>query len=237
MAVTDLFPFFNAPLEEASEYRGPGRCTLCRSDVDAIFELGIGADLIAACPGCGHSEALDAESRLPASCTQCAAEVPFPNLAADLFACAGCLKARKAALTKDTELGMVRWVDAVAGWTHGLPGFSSTEWPTSQPDEEGWVKVQVPEGVLFDLLSTPTYSTIQGDRWLFCCHVPMTYVGAWSRARFNEEAPDGDGRALFQKVVEGSMPGLWEDELHDVTGVYVFECQRCNRRRAHWDVG
>lgn len=75
------------------------------------------------------------------------------------------------------------------------------------------------------------------DHWLLCCHLPMTYVGAWSRERFNDEAPDGDGRALFQEIVERTMPGLWEDELHDVIGVYVFECRRCGRRRAHWDVG
>src|SRR5204862_979 len=48
--------------------------------------------------------------------------------------------------------------------------------------------------------------------------------------------PDGDGRALFEEVVQDAVPGLWEDRLHDVTGVYVFRCPACGRLSAHWDI-
>jgi hypothetical protein len=64
----------------------------------------------------------------------------------------------------------------------------------------------------------------------------MALVGEWSRERFSLEAADGDGRALFDSIVEKTVPGLWEDDLHDVTGIYVFECCRCARRRANWDM-
>ena len=53
---------------------------------------------------------------------------------------------------------------------------------------------------------------------------PLVYLGAWSRERFSAEADDADGRALFDGIVEGIVPGSWEDELHDETGVYVFAC-------------
>jgi uncharacterized protein CbrC (UPF0167 family) len=50
---------------------------------------------------------------------------------------------------------------------------------------------------MLELLRTPSYPSIQGERWLFCCKGPMTYVGQWSRQKFTEMAPDGDGRAFL----------------------------------------
>ena len=64
----------------------------------------------------------------------------------------------------------------------------------------------------------------------------MIYVGMWNREEFSRRAPDGDGRRYFEQIVNGSMPGLWEDKLHDITGVYVFRCPSCARSRAHWDI-
>jgi uncharacterized protein CbrC (UPF0167 family) len=153
--------------------------------------------------------------------------VRFPQQADDddaLLACTECLRSGRVAMTKDTELGMVRWQDARDGSTHGLPGFSSAEWETPPPDEEGWVRVRVASAVLDELVRTPGYVTIQGERWLFCCKAPMVYLGARSCERFSAEADDADGRALFDRIVEGIVPGSWEDELHDETGVYVFAC-------------
>jgi uncharacterized protein CbrC (UPF0167 family) len=90
--------------------------------------------------------------------------------------------------------------------------------------------------MMFELLRTPTYSSIQGERWQFCCERPMVFFGEWSRAEFAQRAIDGDGRRLFEEIVQGSVPGLWENELHDVTGIYVFRCPSCQRLTAHWDI-
>jgi len=235
--MTNLFRLFRAPLSEASDVCEDIDCSICGAHADLGFVLDIGADVIVACSACGHTAALNAEERDVVSCQRCRAPISFPiDADEEIVACPTCLIGRRVAVTKDTELGMVRWGDAQRGRTQGLPGFKSNEWPTSPPDERGWVAVHVSRDHLVELVSTPTYSTIQGDKWLFCCHEPMAFVGQWSRQRFSEEAADGDGSALFSSIVERVVPGLWEDELHDVTGVYVFECCRCKRKRAHWDI-
>jgi hypothetical protein len=64
----------------------------------------------------------------------------------------------------------------------------------------------------------------------------MVFVGSWSRDRFSSEAPDGYGRAHFEAIVRDSVPGLWEDQLHDTTGIYVFRCSQCRGQKAHWDI-
>jgi uncharacterized protein CbrC (UPF0167 family) len=90
--------------------------------------------------------------------------------------------------------------------------------------------------MMFELLRTPSYSTIQADQWQFCCRQPMIYLGEWTRGDFNRHAPDGHGEAFFRKVVQDVIPGLWEDNLHEVTGIYVFRCPVCSRLTAHWDL-
>ena len=139
-------------------------------------------------------------------------------------------------MSKDTELGIVRWSNAREGWTQGLPGFRSTEWETSPPDENGWVRVRVPRETLEELVRTPGYRTIQGERWLFCCREPMVFIGCWQRELFVDEAEGADGKALFESIVERVVPGLWENALGDDTGIYVFECAKCGTKRGHWDL-
>ena len=64
----------------------------------------------------------------------------------------------------------------------------------------------------------------------------MIYVGQWSRQKFSELAQDGNGRAFFDLVVRDVIDGLWEDKLHDETGIYVFRCAGCHKYSAHWDM-
>ncbi len=96
--------------------------------------------------------------------------------------------------------------------------------------------VRVPQEHLFELLRTPSYVTWQGECWLFCCEEPMVYLGSWGQDEFTNHALDGDGKALFDKIVEGGNLALWEGKLHDATGIYVFRCNKCNRLRAQWDI-
>jgi uncharacterized protein CbrC (UPF0167 family) len=233
------FPLFETPADEASEYLGLCTCSLCRSPSVHCFHLDIGAELIIGCPSCGTCSALDASDRQVSRCRSCGQPVPFPRLDDDdVGCCYGCLLAGKAAYTQDTVLGMITWEHAQLGRTHGVPGLLKRDDFEVVPstDGEGWTCVRVPTEILLELTRTPTYSTIQGERWQFCCRRPMIYVGSWSRDEFTHRAPAGDGKAFFTRIVQKPVEGLWEDCLHDVTGVYVFRCVDCHRLTAHWDI-
>jgi uncharacterized protein CbrC (UPF0167 family) len=152
-----------------------------------------------------------------------------------LLTCYTCLRAGRAAMTKDTELGMIRHEDALRGVTHGVPGLDRSDLELV-PKSDGWVGARLPVPMMLELLRTPSYRTIQGESWLFCCKAYMVYVGQWSRQHFSKMAPDGNGRGFFDLVVRDVIDGLWEDELHDKTEIYVFRCVACRKYSAHWDM-
>jgi uncharacterized protein CbrC (UPF0167 family) len=189
------------------------------------------------CPSCDSENGLDADDREESPCRSCDATIPFPELPDDdeIVACYDCLRAGKAAITTDTELGMVSWEQAYEGMTHGIPGMSRPDFELVD-GEDGWVRARLPQAVMFELLRTPNYSSIQGERWQFCCKQPMVFIGTWSRERFKTEAENDDGESLLNELVQDVVPGLWEDRLHDITGIYVFRCAECGRRTGHWDI-
>lgn len=231
------FPLFEADIEHASEYMGSRQCSLCGASGVHCFELGIGADIIVECSSCGAENPLDASDKKGAECRRCSTPVLFPKIkgGGGLVVCYSCLRSGEAALTKDTVLGMVRWEDAQRGSTHGRPGLETTDFETV-PKEDDWVAARVPREDLLELVRTPTYLSIQGDQWQFCCRRPMTFIGQWNRDDFDRNAPDGNGEAFFQEIVQDVVDGLWEDQLHDETGIYVFRCKKCERLTAHWDI-
>ena len=231
------FPLFEADTEFAAEYRGLRNCSLCGTSDVHCFELDVGADVVVTCPHCGGETALDAVDREEEPCLTCSIPVPFPSSEGDveLFACYDCLRSGKAALTKDTELGMVRWEDAQRGLTHGVPGSQRDDFETVTGDDD-WIKANVLQEPLLELVRTPAYSTMQGEVWQFCCRYPMTFKGQWQQADFDRHAPDGDGYRFFREIVQDPVEGLWEDQLHDLTGIYVFKCKRCGQMKAHWDI-
>ena len=230
------FPLFEASTEDACEFAGRKECFLCGKQNQYCFRLEIGCDIMLHCTHCDTLNGLDADDRKSVSCRACQTMIAFPEISdEEITVCYGCLRLGKAAITKDTELGMVSWEKAFEGITNGIPGLNRPDFEMVSLKDE-WVGVRLPQEMMFELLRTPTYSTMQGDRWLFCCQIPMIYVGEWSRDEFSRRAPDGNGQKLFNQIVEDVMPGLWEDELHDVTGVYVFRCSVCNIFKAHWDL-
>jgi uncharacterized protein CbrC (UPF0167 family) len=230
------FPLFEAPVDDASEYCGVGACSLCGAAGRHCFELGIGCAVMCACPSCGTENGLDADDWAAVACRQCEANVPFPALGkGEIRVCYECLRAGKAAIAKGTELGMISSDQAFEGVTNGIPGLDRDDFEmVSQGDD--WVAVRLPQAIMWELLRTPTYSTIQDDCWQFCCRQPMVFLGQWSRKQFSRRAPDGDGRRLFDAIVQEPIKGLWEDELHDETGIYAFRCNSCGRLTAHWDL-
>ena len=230
------FPLFEAPVEDAAEYNGMGTCSLCGRAGQHCFTLEIGCAVVALCPACGTENYLDADDRVDEPCRSCRRKVPFPDFGGEeIQACYDCLRAGKAAITKDTELGMISWEQALEGITNGKPGLKGADFELV-PTETDWVRARVPQEMTFELLRTPTYVSIQGEIWQFCCRQPMVFLGAWSRKEFTRRAPDGDGRKYFESIVQDPIPGLWEDRLHDETGAYVFRCPECGRMTAHWDI-
>jgi hypothetical protein len=230
------FPLFEAPVSDATDYEGRGRCSLCHKEDVHCFRLGIGADVVVRCSGCTAEVALDADSRSGGACQACQSHVEFPDVdPSAVLACYACLRGGRAALTKVTELGMIRHENAVRGVTCGEPGLNSPGFDLV-PLTDGWVGARLPTPTMLELVRTPGYSTIQGERWRFCCKMPMAYVGEWSREKFSEMAPDGNGREFFHQTVHDAIDGLWEDRLHDATGIYVFRCAMCRKYSAHWDM-
>lgn len=229
------FPLFDAPAKQAAEYAGVAACSLCETESEC-FTLDIGCALMLACPRCGAENGLDANDREAERCRKCETEIDFPLEEDDeILICYRCLRAGRGAITKDTEFGMVSWEQAFAGVTHGVPGLQTAMFPT-RPVGDGWIGAVVPREWLFELLRTPTPTTIQGECWHFCCGQPATFIGVWERSDFARHAPDGDGKAYLERLIGESVPGLWEDELHDVTGIYVSRCERCGRETATWDI-
>lgn len=230
------FPLFEAPAEDSSDYAGLNHCCFCGKADQQCFSLGIGADVLLPCPRCGNINALKADDREDVGCRSCGATVHWtlPDFE-NLVICYQCLRQGRAAITKDTVLGMVTWELVLEGITHGRPGLKRTDFELVRTDSD-WIRAKVPQEYLQELIRTPTYSTIQGDQWQFCCRRPMVFVGRWEREHFNSNAADGNGRKLFDSVIQNPIDGLWEDNLHDVTGIYVFRCTQCNRTTAHWDI-
>ena len=181
---TDLnipFPLFEAPIDEAGEYIGRATCSLCNETERYCFKLGIGTDLIVSCSQCTTQNGLDADDQKNISCRMCGNIIQFPKFSkGQLLVCYKCLRNGKAALTKDTELGMVSLEQAFEGVTHGLPYVEKSDFELV-PKSDGWVGARVPQEYLFELLRTPSYLTWQGEKWLFCCQKPMIYLGNWGQ--------------------------------------------------------
>jgi uncharacterized protein CbrC (UPF0167 family) len=234
------FPLFEAPVEEASEYAGPSTCSVCRAKGVHCFHLGVGGDLIAACPGCATERALDADDRADGRCGACGGSVPFPLIeeAEKIRACYACLRAGRAALTKDTELGMVTWELARQGRTHGVPGLQRADFRLV-PSGEGsdWMQALVPAETLLELVRTPAWHSWQGEVWRFCCRHPMIYLGTWDAGDFAQRSPSADGGEYFRATVEEPEDWAWRHiDSPDIGGPYMFRCDTCGRISGYWDL-
>ncbi len=239
------FSLFEAPTSETSDYVGLSSCRLCGAKSRHSFVLDIGCAFIQPCSACGVVNGLDAHDRKDIPCRSCGSAVLFPETGRDkknLHICYDCLRAGRGAITKDTEFGMVSWEQAFQGITHGVPGLDTTDFERVLIDSaENWYGVRVPQEHLFELLRTPTYGTWQGERWLFCCKRPMTYVGEWANVQKTLRDPE-DSWGFFEKVfdpADESKGWVWERlsaRQFDGICVYVFQCKTCGRFRSNYDM-
>lgn len=235
------FPLFEAPTEEASDYAGIATCRLCGCGGRHCFELGIGDDLILPCPACGSETGLSADGRGDGHCRSCGTPVLFPQplkAKKQVLVCYDCLRSGAAALTKDTEFGMVSWEQAVEGITQGVPGLQTEQFEmiAIEPGED-WYGARVPSEHLRELLRTPGFHSWQGERWLFCCQRPMTYLGGW-RSVVEALRPDDDPSAFFDGLFapddEARSLGSEPFEQGNLS-LYLYRCLHCGRFRANWD--
>ena len=161
------FPLFEATTTEASDNAGLATCRLCGRGDQHCFELGIGDALSLPCPSCGMENGLDAADRADAPCRSCSSIVPFPEplkARKQLLLCYECLRTGKAAMTNDTEFGMVSWDQALAGVTLGGPGLRTEQLEVVLIDpDEGWYGVRIPGEHLWELLRTPGFQSWQGE--------------------------------------------------------------------------
>ncbi|NUR70842.1 MAG: hypothetical protein HOU81_08470 [Hamadaea sp.] len=236
------FALYTADLSTAAGFAGAGSCAVCAQQAAKCFRLEVGTAVIHTCNGCGSPTAIssDAHSLAEASCPRCSRTLAAHPLSEDQLVCTSCLSAGRAAFTKDTEFGMVRWEDAVAGRTHGVPGLSSAGGLATVPAEDGWTSVLVDPEVLLELVRTPTYITWQGEQWLFCCQRPMTFIGEWSQQELAQHS-DGDLASTFLVVFDDAQPWVLEympasPTVNTDWGFYAFRCRHCDRVRGHFDM-
>ena len=134
--------------------KGRGRCSLCHKEGVHVFELGIGDSVVTHCPVCNSERALDAHSRAGRVCETCEDRLEFPDLGRSaVLTCYACLRAGRAAMTKDTELGMIRNTKTrCAGSLTVSLDLDRVDFELV-PKGDGWVGVRLPPPVMLELLA------------------------------------------------------------------------------------
>lgn len=233
------FPLFDAPVKFAERFVRNGSCSICERASLPVFELGIGSDVVYPCTNCGSDTIFDKSGEGEVKCASCGSwQIAPVDLEESVQCCYDCLRSGKAAITQDTEFGMVRLEDAQRGWTHGTPHLEATSYQL-RTGQDGWVQVKIDTDRLLDLVRTPSYSTWQGVRWLFCCGGPMTYLGEWNQQDFCKHAVDGDGAKLYEQMSGDFRADSWTfDDLESrfPGKIYAFRCTACEGKRLNADM-
>lgn len=239
------FPLFEAPVEEAYWYHGAGECSLCRSTHAHCFQLPQFYAIQLPCQGCGTENFVDVREAAGASCRSCSASLPlpYPADAEDVLACYPCARAGRAAMPKNTVLGLASWRSLLSGVMEGEPLEGEPGWEragierTPSPENPKVLRARVPMEHQQELLRTPVYDTWADEWWDFCCGRPMVYVGKWKAADFIVSAPaTGSGRDFFNQTIHNPTDEIWENTYSaDYGGPYMFRCAACQRLWGHWD--
>ncbi len=110
--------------------------------------------------------------------------------------------------------------------------------------QEGDAKKHVAETYYLEMISTPSYLTLQGERWMCHCNDFMDYIGTWEAPDFTRESKDGNGKNLFKTMTIDGYHNLWEDcELEDDEKedtwedclYHAIECRHCKVKHGHWE--
>ena len=142
---------------------------------------------------------------------------------------------------------MVRSQDALAGRTMESPESNESSRSTTGahpvdpnfPDEH-WYSVEFPSADLIELVRTPSYSTWQGERWLFCCNRPSVFIGCMSLAGLSALASAIDrGPVDLVAAMTGCSASEAKGTLAAIANervrLYAFRCTGCEGFRATWN--
>jgi Uncharacterised protein family (UPF0167) len=236
-------PLFEVPASEAWQFKGIGRCSLCQQEGVYCFDLKYAA-IIVRCAACeaeatlrkplGRGQELGsrsasieprADAPLGQACPGCGNRLAVAELERIAEpACYVCVRQGRIAMSKDTELGMIRHEDAMRGVTRGRPTLDRADVELVRPADTSWVCAKLPIATMLELIRTPSYLAYQGENWLYCCGGPMVYVGLWSGKRF--------GALALDQVVGSPLRGLAESPFK----LCAFRCAACKKYRAYSDV-
>lgn len=147
------------------------------------------------------------------------------------YGCGACLQAGRFHYTKSTEFGTLLEEGVILNESI----FEETDdflTPYSAVERTGF-----PEALLRALQRTPEFHDWNEVPWRVCCKDFMAYLGTWQPRDFHAHTPDGNGRALCERILEcGNMRFLWPENQTPTTfepiAVHVFRCLHCAKLRA-----
>jgi uncharacterized protein CbrC (UPF0167 family) len=233
------FPLLACDIACIDAYETNVFCCIEQREVEHGFRLGVGDYVRRTCDECDRQNFLNASDAADQSCRSCGATVGFPDRPEtefdDTYVSYDALRDGHAAITTDTEYGMISWEHAEAGMTHGVPGLEAPGMETVVKD--GWTRVRLPQHHMWELLRTPNYSSWQGECWMFQKDSPMVYLGEWGTADFDAHA-GGDGRRLLAELLG---PDIDPDPIWDsldgpsTLTTYVFFAPDSDEIAMHWD--
>ena len=195
---------------EGTEFCGLASCTICRRPSQPCFEVDA---IISACGTCDADNSLAPGGPEHPVCRSCGSPLPrTPSGRSGKYrACYDCLRAGRAAVVKATEYGLISWEETLDGLAGGIPadlvGDGIDVVPMEHVEgEEAFVRVRLTREQMLELLRTPTYSSWQDERWLFCCRCPMIFVGNWDEEKYSKMTPDGNTERLFYEIMGDASP-------------------------------
>lgn len=245
------FPLFDAPVPLAPDYVGHRYCELCNINKDNCFSFGIGTRVSVTCAQCSEENPVSGEAAKSTPCKRCGSSLPISSHDSTT-ACFDCFRQGRATTVQDTELGMLTPDDVDILQASGSSSsrykpllnrlIASTKRMirgSTVPDHEPanyWRSKGIAVEDLVELTRTPNYLTWQGERWLFCCQKPMRYLGELDEdLAKHHDTIRADGE--FAKEILGPHEGEYFDVgMFGGPVIYVFECQNCGKKRAHYDI-
>lgn len=243
-----FFPLYKAPLDTVSGLVENQTCATCARDRSHLFGLDSNDYLLDPCPACGDlvglSLASSDESAEPSICVRCSTRSYWPQTRPrDVVAvCYECLRAGRAAIAHETEVGDIDLLHAWQGLARfGRPetarreGLATTVLETYADGTQS-IGVRLPQDLLFELLRTPRHQALQREYWPYHCGGFTAYLGRWQQEDFEHQAP-GRGREWFGERVAPGEPweDMWEWLPGDVGWSCVYQCQACARHRVFVD--
>lgn len=241
------FALYKGAVETISQLIENATCATCAASERYLFGVNRNDHVTWPCPGCSDLTAVKVgwlnEAPVPSTCNRCAGVVHWPaDLPRDNASiCYRCLRAGRAAMDHETEMGSIDLPHALRGVTYlarrkpaQREGLAIAVLETHADGSES-IGVQLEPELLQEMLRTPRHAGLQGEYWPYHCRSFMAYLGRWQQEDFEQAAP-GRGRQWFgEHMDDDAWEDMWEWLPTNVGWSYVFQCQACGRHRVFVD--